>query len=183
MHAGQPVGSFPTHEFFHRAAVTVEADRPRRTLSSFRRPTSWMRARHPALGPEIIARELAADAAAGRLGDKAVNAVLAALGLPNRAAPADSHGLSERELEVSRLLARGKSNKEIGARLHISRRTVQVTSGKSSRSSGVRSRAGGVLVRHAREVQIDHRREIDREGDDRHVTAHARNRTSSITPK
>jgi DNA-binding NarL/FixJ family response regulator len=103
------------------------------------------RPHRPALGPEIIARELVAEAAAGRLDAKAVDAVLAALGLPNRAAPADSHGLSERELEVAQLLARGKSNKEIGAQLHISPRTVQVHVGRIFEKLGVRSRAGAAI--------------------------------------
>ena len=103
------------------------------------------RPHRPALGPEIIARELVAEAAAGCLDAKAVDAVLASLGLPNRVAPPDSHGLSERELEVSRLLARGKSNKEIGAELHISPRTVQVHVGRIFEKLGVRSRAGAAI--------------------------------------
>jgi DNA-binding NarL/FixJ family response regulator len=104
----------------------------------------------PALGPEVIARELVAEAAAGRLDSKAVDAVLASLGLPNRTAPAESHGLSERELEVAQLLARGKSNKEIGVQLHISPRTVQVHVGRIFEKLKVRSRAGAAiwLIQH-----------------------------------
>jgi len=84
------------------------------------------RPHRPALRSEAIARELLAEVTAGRLDARAVDAVLATLGLPNRAEPTATYGLSERELEVSRLLARGKSNKEIGADLHISPRTVQI---------------------------------------------------------
>jgi HD-GYP domain-containing protein (c-di-GMP phosphodiesterase class II) len=104
----------------------------------------------PALGPEVIARELVAEAAAGRLDAKAVDAVLASLGLPNRTARAEPHGLSERELEVAQLLARGKSNKEIGAQLHISPRTVQVHVGRIFEKLQVRSRAGAAiwLIQH-----------------------------------
>ena len=102
------------------------------------------RPHRPSLGPAIIARELIAEAASGRLDARAVDAVLASLGLPNRAA-SDSHGLSEREIEVSRLLARGKSNKEIGAELHISPRTVQVHVGRIFEKLGVRSRAGAAI--------------------------------------
>jgi len=103
------------------------------------------RPHRPALGPEVIARELVAEVAAKRLDAKAVDAVLAALGLPDRAPSSASHGLSERELEVSQLLARGKSNKEIGAQLHISPRTVQVHVGRIFEKLGVRSRAGAAI--------------------------------------
>jgi putative nucleotidyltransferase with HDIG domain len=99
----------------------------------------------PALGPETIAREMIAEAAEGRLDAKAVDAVLASLGLPNRTAPANSHGLSERELQVAQLLARGKSNKEIASQLYISPRTVQVHLARIFDKLGVRSRAGAAI--------------------------------------
>lgn len=44
--------------------------------------------------------------------------------LTGRAAPADDHGLTARELEVLRLVAVGKSNREISSALVISERTV-----------------------------------------------------------
>jgi HD-GYP domain-containing protein (c-di-GMP phosphodiesterase class II)/DNA-binding CsgD family transcriptional regulator len=108
------------------------------------------RPHRPALGSENIARELVAEVAAGRLDGRAVDAVLASLGVPERAEPAPSYGLSDRELEVSRLLARGKSNKEIGAELHISPRTVQIHVARIFDKLGVRSRAGAAiwLVEH-----------------------------------
>jgi HD-GYP domain-containing protein (c-di-GMP phosphodiesterase class II)/DNA-binding CsgD family transcriptional regulator len=104
-----------------------------------------------ALAPDAIARELVAETGAGKLDARAVDAVLASLGLPDRAAPPASYGLSERELEVSRLLARGKSNKEIGAQLHISPRTVQIHVARIFDKLGVRSRAGAAiwLIEHA----------------------------------
>ena len=49
--------------------------------------------------------------------------------------------LSERELEVSRLLARGKTNKEIGMLLGISPRTVQIHVAHIFDKLGVHSRA------------------------------------------
>lgn len=44
--------------------------------------------------------------------------------LTGRAVPADDHGLTARELEVLRLVAVGKSNREISSALVISERTV-----------------------------------------------------------
>jgi HD-GYP domain-containing protein (c-di-GMP phosphodiesterase class II)/DNA-binding CsgD family transcriptional regulator len=103
-----------------------------------------------ALGSHAVARELVEQAAAGRLDPKAVDAVLSVLGMPERSGAPNLHGLSARELEVSRLLALGKSDKEIGAVLHISPRTVQVHVARILDKLGVRSRSGAAvwLVQH-----------------------------------
>jgi HD-GYP domain-containing protein (c-di-GMP phosphodiesterase class II) len=77
-----------------------------------------------ALSAEAAAAELRADVSGGRLDAEAVEAVLAAAGhrvVRRRAGPS---GLTPREVEVLRLLARGHSNKAIAERLVISPKTV-----------------------------------------------------------
>jgi HD-GYP domain-containing protein (c-di-GMP phosphodiesterase class II) len=77
-----------------------------------------------ALVADVAAKELANEVSAGRLDGEAVNAVLAAAGhrvRPRHDAPA---GLTQREVEVLRLLARGLSNKDIAQVLTISPKTA-----------------------------------------------------------
>ena len=59
-----------------------------------------------------------------------------------RAVPKHAHGVSDRELEVCRLIARGKMNKEIADVLGISLRTVQNHVAHIFDKLGVHSRSG-----------------------------------------
>jgi HD-GYP domain-containing protein (c-di-GMP phosphodiesterase class II) len=84
------------------------------------------RAHRPALGAERAADELERDARSGRLDPEAVGAVLAAAGQRSprpvrRELPA---GLTEREVEVLRLIARGNSNRQAAETLGLSPKTV-----------------------------------------------------------
>jgi HD-GYP domain-containing protein (c-di-GMP phosphodiesterase class II) len=82
------------------------------------------RPHRPALLAEQAAAQLRAEAADGRLCGEATEAVLAAAGherAPREGAPC---GLTEREVEVLCLLARGLTNKQIADQLVVSPRTV-----------------------------------------------------------
>jgi HD-GYP domain-containing protein (c-di-GMP phosphodiesterase class II) len=79
-----------------------------------------------ALAPEAAARELEAAARAGRLDPECTRAVIEAAGQrPTRVRTTWPRGLSDREVEVLRLLARGLSNRQIAATLVISSRTAE----------------------------------------------------------
>ena len=83
------------------------------------------RPHRPALTPEEAASQLRSDVKAGRLDADAVAAVLGAAGHRagrRREGPA---GLTAREVDVLRLLARGLSSKQIGRELVISPKTAR----------------------------------------------------------
>jgi HD-GYP domain-containing protein (c-di-GMP phosphodiesterase class II) len=85
-----------------------------------------VRPHRAALPPEQAAAELRREARAGHLDSDAVGAVLDAAGQRRgRRADLRPAGLSEREIEVVRLVADGCSNPEIARRLVISRRTAE----------------------------------------------------------
>lgn len=76
--------------------------------------------------PEQAADHLIAEATAGRLDGDCVAAVIEASGQPRPRVRRDwPAGLSDREVDVLRLLARGLANQQIANRLVISRRTAE----------------------------------------------------------
>jgi HD-GYP domain-containing protein (c-di-GMP phosphodiesterase class II) len=109
--AGYPHGGVPSGA----ARILAAADLVQALLE--RRP------HRPAHSPEQAARIAVEEARSGRLDRAAVNAVLEAAG-ESRVRAEAPRGLTERELEVLRLLARGQVDKEIAAALGISHRTV-----------------------------------------------------------
>jgi len=100
----------------------------------------------PALDAGAAEAELQHEAREGRLDPDAVDAVLNAAGhrVPKRPREFPG-GLTERELEVLLVLARGSSNQEIGERLGISAKTVGHHVEHIYAKAGVRSRAAATL--------------------------------------
>jgi DNA-binding NarL/FixJ family response regulator len=110
------------------AALTT--DRPHRP--------AWSRA-------DAIAM-LEEEASSGHLDPEAVALVIQAAGGAARSpAMANPNGLTDREVEVLRLVARGKTNKQIGMELFISPKTVGRHVENIYVKIGVSTRAGAAL--------------------------------------
>jgi HD-GYP domain-containing protein (c-di-GMP phosphodiesterase class II) len=108
------------------------------------------RPHRPPHSPVAAAAALRTEVRAGRLDGAAVDAVLAAAGhriRKRRDAPA---GLTAREVEVLRLVARGTATREIAARLHITPKTARNHIEHIYAKLGVTSRvtAGLFAVQH-----------------------------------
>jgi HD-GYP domain-containing protein (c-di-GMP phosphodiesterase class II) len=102
------------------------------------------RPHRPALAEADAARELEAEA--GRLDPDAVACVLAAAGRREAPRPAAwPAGLTDREVEVLRLIARGRTNREVAGRLVIAPKTVGRHVENLYRKLGVSSRAAAAL--------------------------------------
>jgi HD-GYP domain-containing protein (c-di-GMP phosphodiesterase class II) len=78
-----------------------------------------------AFAPDRAAAQLEAEARSGRLEAECVGAVLAAAGHHSRAGRSWPAGLTDREVEVLRLLASGATNRRIASKLGISPRTAE----------------------------------------------------------
>jgi HD-GYP domain-containing protein (c-di-GMP phosphodiesterase class II) len=100
--------------------------------------------------PDAAAAELRAEVRAGRLDADAADAVLAAAGQPVRRRREQVAGLTAREVEVLRLVARGLSIKEIAAALVVSPKTVDAHIQHIYTKAGVSSRAAASVfaMRH-----------------------------------
>jgi HD-GYP domain-containing protein (c-di-GMP phosphodiesterase class II) len=107
------------------------------------------RPHRPALSAAEIAREVNNDVGAGRLDASAARAVLSAVGHSHPAGmrrPAGPLGLTDREVEVLRLIARGTSNRAVAATLRLSPKTVGRHIENIYSKIGVSTRAAAALV-------------------------------------
>ena len=104
------------------------------------------RAHRPALAPADAAARLLDEVDGGRFGRAEVDAVLAAAGQASRSPQiARPAGLTEREVDVLRLIARGEANKQVAATLGISPKTVGRHVEHIYAKAGVSTRAGATL--------------------------------------
>jgi DNA-binding NarL/FixJ family response regulator len=135
---------------YHRALPAASIPLPARLLAAAEAYQSMVEERpwRPALTAPDAARELSRDAEEGRLDRHASEAVLEAAGRPRarrrhvRGWPA---GLTDREVDVLRMLARGRSNKEIARELHVSVGTVHTHVINLYGKIEVNTRAGAAL--------------------------------------
>jgi HD-GYP domain-containing protein (c-di-GMP phosphodiesterase class II) len=104
------------------------------------------RPHRPVLTPEAAAAALQQEVRAGRLDSEAVHHVLAAAGHATTPLPRELvAGLSQRQMEVLRLLARGLTIKQIGAELVIAPKTADNHIQHIYNKIGVTTRAGATL--------------------------------------
>jgi HD-GYP domain-containing protein (c-di-GMP phosphodiesterase class II) len=104
------------------------------------------RPHRPALSAQAVERELRNETDAGRLDPEAVAAVVeAASGTRLKLRVPRPAGLSEREVQVLRLLVHGLSNRDMGERLHLSAKTVGHHVQHIYNKVGVTSRAAAAL--------------------------------------
>lgn len=134
------------HSGLRAAAIPVAA----RVLAAAEAYQSMVEERpwRPALTKAEAARALVEEARAGRLDRRATDAVLEVAGMrrtsrrQRRSWPA---GLTDREVEVLGMVARGRSNREIASELHVSEGTVHTHVINVYGKIEVNTRAGAAL--------------------------------------
>ena len=108
------------------------------------------RPHRPALDARAAEQTMRAEVYAGRLDGECVHAVLEAAGHRLRRRAGLPAGLTAREVEVLVRLGQGRSNPEIAAELHVSRKTVSSHLEHIYAKLGVKTRTGAALfaMRH-----------------------------------
>ncbi len=132
---------------YHRHCVAAQLPAAARVLAAADRYRSLVedRPHRAALSPEDAARSITQDAQRGRLDADAVAAVLEAAGHVRRARRPHPSGLTARQVDVLRLMAAGRSNREIATALVISPRTAEHHVQDVYARIGVATRAGAAL--------------------------------------
>jgi HD-GYP domain-containing protein (c-di-GMP phosphodiesterase class II) len=132
---------------YHRRVAGAQLSRHARLLRAADACEAMGRDRphRPALTRDQRARALAAEVEAGRLDPAMTRAVVEAAGERLRVRTEWPAGLTEREVEVLRLLIQGETNRRMADRLHISQKTVGHHVEHIYNKIGVCSRAGAAL--------------------------------------
>src|SRR4029453_19326943 len=129
---------------YHRGSRGTDLDSRARVLAAADACQAMLQPRphRPARTLDDAARELQREVSAGRLDPHAVEAVLAGAGArPLRTVPSRPGNLTDREIEVLRLMARGHSNREMATSLGITPKTVGHTFQPIYKKMGVCTRA------------------------------------------
>jgi HD-GYP domain-containing protein (c-di-GMP phosphodiesterase class II) len=103
------------------------------------------RAGRPARPLKEASAEIRSDARAGRLDADAADAVLAAAGAGGRRRVAGPAGLTQREVEVLVLIARGAATSDVAARLGVTRKTAATHIERIYAKTGATSRSTATL--------------------------------------
>ncbi|WP_203338503.1 HD domain-containing phosphohydrolase [Nocardioides limicola] len=132
---------------YHRRAVAAQLPTGARVLAAADRYRCLVEERphRPAVTAERAAAAVTAEARAGALDADAVAAVLEAAGHLRRSRRPRPGGLTERQVDVLRLLAAGRSNRQIAADLVISPRTAEHHVQDLYARIGVSTRAGAAV--------------------------------------
>ena len=133
---------------YHRGTARAEIPSAARVLAAADayQAMTQPRPHRDALPADRAAGELEVMARAGRLDAEAVSAVLGAAGhRVHGVLAAWPAGLTEREVEVLRLICRGGTKKQVAARMGISPRTVDHHVRHIYDKAGVHTRAGATL--------------------------------------
>jgi HD-GYP domain-containing protein (c-di-GMP phosphodiesterase class II) len=133
---------------YHRGLPTASLSLAARILAAADVYHSLTEARpyRPAVEPEAAAQEVRGQVRLGKLDGEAVNYVLSAAGHRVRTRRKEMiAGLSERELDVLRLLSRGLTIKQMASQLIISEKTVDSHIQHIYNKVGVSTRAGATM--------------------------------------
>lgn len=132
---------------YHRGSKRAEIPHEARVLAAADayQAMTQPRAFRAAMSPESAAAQLETEARQGRMDAEAVHSVLDAAGHQTRRAASWPSGLSEREVEVLRLLCRGGTKREVASLLNISPSTVDHHVRHIYEKVGVSTRAGATL--------------------------------------
>lgn len=99
----------------------------------------------PARGPDTAAAQLRAEAQTGRLDPVAVEAVLSAAGVGGRRPIQRPAGLTPREVEVLRLIAKGAATRDVARELGISQKTAGTHIERIYTKTGAHSRSTATI--------------------------------------